>query len=246
MKFLVILVLSFSVLAKLPEADIKGFDGSYADPTGQAQSTKFLYEDISFEENANFVVEKQAASFFLQTPNEEIQIENIPSFVNDLEKLSWADINLSSNNTSFNLSVGSLSGENNERSLSLKEFSINCKSQNRYEDLMSDLLDSCLNESGNLDLNSIVLNSVNKKETKVENLNIDIRTNSMDFKVKASGFNVKGDGKVYFEEDKVRVRIDKAKAGFLNVKGILFKELEKMESQSVKVNKPWITIYLNQ
>ena len=246
MKFLFILVLSFSVLAKLPIADIKNFNGNYADPTGQAQSTKFLYEDISFEENASFVVEKQAGSFFLQTPNEEIQIENIPSFVNNLEKLKWAGINLSSNSSLFNLSIDSLSGKNNERSLSVRNFSINCKSQNNYENIMSDILDSCLNVSGNLDLDSVVLNSVNKKETKVENLNIDIRSNSVDFRVKASGFNVKGDGKVYFEEDKVRVRIDKAKAGFLNVKGILFKELDKMESQNVKVNRPWITIYLNQ
>ena len=62
----------------------------------------------------------------------------------------------------------------------------------------------------------------------------------MDFEMKAQGLKIKGNGKTYYENNQIRIRIDKAKVGFINVRGRLFKELEKLESDKVQVNEPWI------
>ena len=124
MKFLVLLLLSFSVFAKLPIANISGFSGSYDDPSGQAQAASFRFEDIAFDPNASFAVEKQAGVFLLQTPDQEVEIDSIPSFINDLETLNWSGISLQSNDSTIDLEIQRLNGQNSERKVNLKGLKI--------------------------------------------------------------------------------------------------------------------------
>ena len=66
----------------------------------------------------------------------------------------------------------------------------------------------------------------------------------MDFKVTAAGKTVRGEGETYFDGDTVRIKITKAKYGIFNVRGLLFKELESLASEKIRINNPWIEIDL--
>ena len=49
---------------------------------------------------------------------------------------------------------------------------------------------------------------------------------------------------MFYEGDKIRIRLDKVKYKFIPITGRVFGELKKLENDKISVNRPWIEIQL--
>ena len=94
-------------------------------------------------------------------------------------------------------------------------------------------------------------NNEKQQSLTMESVNFKVLNNSFSgsLKIKASvNAKIKLNGGVSYDEttNVVAIRIDKAKAGFFNVKGKLFKEIKKKESEFLKVSSPYIYLHLGK
>lgn len=121
-------------------------------------------------------------------------------------------------------------------------------------------LENCL-QTGSLKISSFqmaqanallqTLSSIGTEGTNAsfKNLVLTFKNGSFDLELKASlsvSVNVKGEGKVEYlpkgQDFDLKIKIDKLKASFLNIRDDLFKELKKSESEKLKIQEPYIYI----
>lgn len=234
------LIVSLPVLANPLHGELKNFNLNYEQPSGQAESELLIFRDIVYQQKTSYEVELQAGSLFLITPMNTFQIDNLPAFISDVETLNVEQLDLNSSTELLGLSLKSFYSKSLEESMTINELKITCTSLQAAEDAMSEILHQCLNNTGEVSLESFYEGS--KKQ--LSNFTMTTQNSSMSFRVSASGITVRGEGETYFEGEMVRIKITKARAGFLNVKGRLFRELQAIASESVRVNNPWIEIDL--
>ncbi len=124
--------------------------------------------------------------------------------------------------------------------MDINRLNVNCNYKSINDTFGNEVLHSCLNVKGSVSLNSY---SADGKEV-IGETTLTTQGNSMNFQLRAQGLKIKGEGNTYFENGKIRIKISKAKVGILNVRGRLFYELEKLSSDKISVNEPWIEIEL--
>jgi hypothetical protein len=241
---------STSVLAEFPLGNISEFTGSYSEPSGKATASNWEYKDLSYKAPVDIEIEKQAGLMYLSIENNEFEFDQIPKEIEQLQFIDWSAFNLQSDGKKFQLNLESLLGNSvsstDSHSIDLKKLNIECDNLESTEErtIAEEFLDSCLNNYGNFSVGSMVTVKDGKTET-VSNVNFNTDQNKLTFKMKAKGFTLKGRGEIYFEDDSIKIKIDKAKAGMFNAKSKLFKEFKKQESDKLIVNKPWIEIILD-
>ena len=246
MKFCyMILTLSFcmSTFAQaLFTSKIQDFSGNYVNEVGSASAKFFQFDNIDFGQNPHFEIFKQAGIFFLKTPDEEIQLDDLPENITELEKLSFSNIDLNSSPSYFKISIGKLSGKSSKDSISLKGFILRCSNINTDGDLSLEIYKACFSKSMGFRLPSGNING-----NKYKGLEINISNNKLKFEANISGITAKGAGKSSFDpiEKKIHFKIDKVYAGPINVTDKFWDEVKKQRSQSVKVSPPYIDIYLD-
>jgi PhoPQ-activated pathogenicity-related protein len=83
------------------------------------------------------------------------------------------------------------------------------------------------------------------KGLSINNLNIWGTNNKLNFSFKNTVW-IKGYGALFYDQanNLIKVRIDKAKTGFINVTGKVFAELKAQENDFITVNRPWVEIQL--
>ncbi len=236
-----LLLASMSTYAFFPLTDVENFEGSFNDPIGSATADSFNIPDYQLGTHVEFSVERQAGIYILQTPVEEIQLDQLPELVYQMMDLDWNGAYLSSDQNEFQIGLTTLNGVHTTGSLKLNELHLTCLSSGIITDLMDEVLDSCLNNESSFSLDYLSLTQEGETST-LENLQFDISGDNLGFKIKAQGFTVKGKGEVYYQPGLVKIKITKAKAGIFSVKSKLFKELKALESENISVNNPWIEI----
>lgn len=239
----ILLAITTTAYAELPQGTISNFSGNYLEPSGTAHASEFNFAEAQFGKDVDFSIEKQAGVFYLQTPDESVEINGVPDMLLSLNTLSIKDVNLSSTKQNISFGVEHLSGRNTDQNLAVNGLSINCDYEAFDGEVMSEVLHSCLNKKGTIRLANFLSQS-NKTATTISNLYLQTTNNKMNFQIKASGYNISGYGETYFEPGKIRLKITKAKVGILNVRSKLFSELEKAEGQGIHVNEPWVEIDL--
>ncbi len=235
-----LLVMSAPAMANDFEASVTNFNLNYSSPSGQATSSSLSYDQYHYPSYTQYSVELQGGILTLETPDELIQLDNLPDVISEVDTINIAGLDLTSNQSLVALSANQLRTQSTDSSLDITRLSIDCGYKSSNDTFTNELLDSCFNNSGDISLGSYKSDG---KEV-VGDTEFTIRNNSMTFQMKAQGLKIKGNGKTYFQNNQVRIRVDKAKVGFLNVRGRLFKELEKLESEKVSVNEPWIEFQL--
>lgn len=233
-------LLTSSAMANDYLANVEGLHLNYSAPSGTASSTHFKYKEYEFLGHTEYDVELQGGTLFLETPDGPIQLDNLPASLSEVDALTINDLDLVSSSTSLSLSTQRFATQSTDSAMDISRLAIQCSYEDRDDEFMNEILHSCFNRSGNLSLGGF---SSDGKEV-LTDTQFTIRNNSMNFQMRAQGLKIKGNGKTYYENDQLRIRIDKAKVGFLNVRGRLFKELEKLESSTVSVHEPWIEIDL--
>lgn len=231
-----------------PESKIINFSGSYSEPSGSGSADLFIFDDTDFGKFPTFTVEKQANSLSLQTGDDHFELESLPVFIDDLNTLSWDNIEFKSRKNKVELNMSSLAGSSHLYSVNIQKLSSECHSKKGAlsDDLFLNLLDACFNGRGLLSLESLdSINFENNKKSSINSLMIDTNSNEMNFSLQLL-VKIKGEGETYYEPGKIKIKITKARALFLNVIDKLFLELEKLESEKIIVNKPWIEILVDE
>ena len=243
-----VMSLSLNVSAAFPEFILEDANGNYTDPIGEATVYNVEFGDIAMEE-LEFEVEKIGTSFFIQAFGEEIEYEEIPQALDDLEILNFTNIWAKGAADTIELGMDHLDAlmivEQISKSVDLNTLHLSCNNKESDEErtLVQELLDSCLNEYAKLTLDSGNL-TTDETETKFSDINLEASGNDLTLTMQAKGMKVKGTGEVYYDGDKIRLKIIKVKAGFFNITKTIFKELEKIESDKIIVNSPWIELLL--
>jgi hypothetical protein len=243
-----VMCLSLNVSAAFPEFILEDATGTYTDPTGEATVYNVEFGDIAMEE-LEFEVEKIGTSLFIQAFGEEIEYEEIPQALDDLETLNFSNIWVKGEADTIELGMDHLDAlmiaEQVSKSVDLNSLHLSCNNKESDEErtLVQELLDSCLNEYANLTLDSGNL-VTDGKETKFSDINLVASGNDLTLTLNAKGMKVKGTGEVYYDGDKVKIKIIKVKAGFFNITKTIFKELENIDSDKIIVNNPWIELLL--
>jgi hypothetical protein len=262
------------VVAELSNINIENFRGEFISPSGSGIAQRFEVPNSSQSnqlKNVQILIEKTESGYTLRSPDNFYQWEDAPSLLMDLELANWNGITVKSQARRFETSATSLVIQRQKNQLSFRNFLVDCRlSSNAHDDFTKTLLEACLNGQslaklrsfqkvdksfeGSSLLNDLLMAVTNVEiaplsETTVEN--IDLKINRQAFEASLSTkvvFNttVKVNGMVYYENDqnRIRLRLDRARAGFINVLSQVFEQLEKNQSAKLIVQRPWVTIIL--
>ena len=233
-----------NAFAIFPDVSIKDFQGNYKDDLGTATASDFKVPEANFGQGeVEFEVYKQASNYVLTANGQEFVWENPPLELDQLKTLIWKDVDVDSNPKRFTVGVGILNGTGDNDSVDIEGLQASCDfAPSTVQSDVNDLLHSCLNNKSTLSLRKMAQNKV-KAMNSLNNINFNMRKNSFTFSL-TSGLRINGNGKIWYlaDENLVKIRVDRAKWKFMNVKNRLFNELKAMESDTVKVQNPWIII----
>lgn len=240
---IIILMMCISLWASEPMVQIKNFNATYDEPSGLGSVDYLKIKELyNFENKTEFGLEKQASKIILSLPQEDIEIEGIPEFIHTLKYLDVVKLKSLIKENSIDISFDKFSGNTTDMSVGIDQLSLSCFNDTIGESLV---LDNCINGTSKFEIEYLLYKT--EKETKIQNLSFNIKDNSFNINLKTKGQNIKGNGSITFNkrEMQIVIKIDKVKAGFISVKGMVFKELKKIESDKVIVDKPWVTINLD-
>jgi len=268
-----LLAFGASVLAMesqgLQKGQMLNLDANYRSPTGTGRAQIIDFAHFGSYTNANLEVENYNGLlvFNLRDENEDKSFElDLSAFgITDAEYIDLDKFNFQNDDNHIQLHFNQVRAKAEDSSTSLSNGFIDCKRERTYDDITDDLLSACLKKSSikveNLRLYSGKSEFVSILPTEYGDVDIlgssikidyiDIAINGHNFKGKlkgdvSKGVKVKFEGQTHYFIDKkqIRVKLTKAKAGFINVKKTLFKELKKAQSDTLKVREPYIYIQL--
>tara|TARA_B100001971_G_C18268046_1_gene596600 strand:- start:33062 stop:33775 length:714 start_codon:yes stop_codon:yes gene_type:complete len=233
--WMLIIVLSTGAFAQIPNVKIENFKADYTSPSGQGSADTFLYDNEDY--GKNFSVELQSGSLILNTENGDFSLDSLPAQVSEWKNLKVEKVDLNASDKSISLRSERIEYTNGEdKDGYISGISLDCELNQKT--MLDSALDMCLNKKMTFYLPFVGGMSIN-------NINIWTDNNKLNFSLK-NGVWIKGYGGIFYDEDqrKIRIRIDKAKTGFINVTGKVFSELKAMENEFVSVNRPWVEISL--
>lgn len=227
---------------ELPSIKIKNFTGSYAAPEGRATADFFQYEETQFDSSSEFSMFKQAGVFFLKTPDTEIALDKMPDQINELRDLSFSGINIETSHEKIQVDIPRLEGTTEDKKIELENFSLSCSGDFSNTEAKEAVLDICFNKNGSIDLDHL-----NTGKDQMRYLSVDVVNNRLNFSARVSGVTARGWGSSEYNasENKIVLRVDRVKVGFLTVTGKFFGELAQQENERVIVKRPYIEILLD-
>ena len=240
-----LLAITTQGFAQVPEIYIEKFSGGYQNEIGSATAEAFKFADSELQKNASFAMFKQAGSFVLRSENtgEEVILEGIPESVNELQNVSFTDIDLKVDQKQIDISIPKLKGEATEnRRLDIEDFTLNCSGDLSGDNAKLAVLKTCFEDSGRVNLANFAT-----EKNKMRNLYVDVKDKKLYFSAKVGGMTARGWGASEYREseNKIILRVDKVKVKFLSVTGRFFRELESEPNENVVINRPYIEILLD-
>lgn len=235
---LFLIITTLSLFAQDFVGSIRNFNLNYSQPSGRGSSDYLSIDNIVYDQRTEYEVELQAGSLILTTPDNMIQIDELPSSIVDVDSLLISALNMTSDSSQIHLGMNKLHGATSKDNQEINNFSLHCQKQLFGSTFNETVLHSCLNISGSLRVKKYV----QKGKTQFTDLKLNTTNTKMKFEIKTQGLKAKGKGRTFYQNNMIRIKIEKANVGPINVKGKLFDALKKMRSPSFRVNKPWIEI----
>ena len=253
-----------SSFADFKNVEVSNFTGSYQKPDGTATASRLVVPE-SITSTINISLKGVEDGYLLEYGDSEFHLKNPPAFIDDIETANWSNINFKTEAKTMSTSLTNFNSEVKGSRMALKGLSGNCSLNRDHTDNYGlQILDACLTNS-RFSISSLISNEISKAydllidvpgmigvnatAVTIKNAKFSSKRNSFTFKGKVNlgiSANITIEGKSNYEIDKnrVSVRIDKAKASFINIKKKLFEELEKSETDTLRVESPYIYIYL--
>lgn len=252
------------------------FSGDFNNPRGSGQVERFSLEQGPRLTNAGVSIALEETNLLVNVTSDELSEEflweDLPVTVTELNQAQWSGLNLNHNGRTLQASARALQTNSKDTAINLSLFNLQCDLGLKPDetDSVDHVLNGCLNLQSKLNLRMVDLSNNSglslvsdlmqtlnlglpsiQATNRFENVEIDIKNNDFTAAVTTKvviNATIRMNGKTYFDKDeeRVRIRIDRARAGFLNVTSMLFDELEKISSEKVQVNRPWISIDLTE
>lgn len=236
--FYIALIFSFTLSAQDFTGEIRNLNINYTHPSGTGSTDYLNIDQVLYDQKTNYEVELQAGSLFLTTPDNMIQIDNLPSAVTGVDNLTIRNMRMLSNSTQIRFGVDKLRGSDSKQKQDIDRMTLRCDKELAGSTFNETVLHSCLNIKGSLRVGKYRQNG----KEQFSALKFDTKRSRMTFEIKISGLKAKGKGRTYYQNDMIRIKIDKAFVGPINVKRKLFDELKKMRSPTFRVKSPWIEV----
>tara|TARA_R110000868_G_scaffold30668_5_gene113207 strand:- start:3244 stop:4038 length:795 start_codon:yes stop_codon:yes gene_type:complete len=256
---IITLILSLQTHAA-DQFNITGFTGEYNAPNGQGSADTFNIPKQD-KRKIDITLEAKGEGYLLSTPEDTWEWSEPAAWVKDLKTASWNGVDLVVGDQSQRVAISSLLGLHEDKRVHIEGLSAQCSGSN-------DLIQSCLNGSASIRLSKLVYQSALRSDqfqtildalaraldvtgrggdTEVKSLKLDISNNKFKGEVSVSigiSATVKFEGLISQDasDGKISIRLDKAKASFLDVRGKIFDELEEAQSETFIVQRPWIYI----
>ena len=259
------LLLSTQAFGQVQKVEIKNFNFNYRAPTGEGLADKFSYQK-AVQEAQVVKVERIGEEFKILlegTENRELHWKGAPDLVLGADVIKLSSFNLDYG-SALNVTAASGYFQSPLRILSFNNLNLVCDRTYVLEEGFEQLISGCFQR---LQFKASAFNSEgegfdqaimkafdeghNELLAKMGARNVDLKISSGKFNLSANvqaqvSGNVKSKGEMKFEASlkKITVKIDEVKFGFLNVTSKVFDELKKQETDSLKVSKPYVYIFL--
>lgn len=251
--FSAILLSQISLANGLPLIDIQKLSGRYTHPTGSATAEFWKVPDRAPLQNAKFSVFQEQDLFVFEGDAGLFELKGLPDSIVKMNSLNWKDSSFKSDNRGLNLNIDSLTGSDENGLLLVKKFNFSCSGSSSEVDGGDALFDVCLGDSLLTSaLFDIYETDRSNTRTTLENLSMNIKNGKFNLSVRAKldiTANIKAYGKIdYLKTNsgaELRIRLDKAKASFLNVTKKVFEAIEKEAAEGVRVERPYIIVELD-
>jgi hypothetical protein len=259
--FIALLCLPTMAFSQNFKADVKNFNFNYKIPLGEGVASSFSMESFEARQEVRVAIEKLNEEFFIKVSGAEegeFNFKNPPAFIKDAESMTIRGFNLSFQNAlSINLNQADFVSPDN--ALHLQNFSLGCQRNLVLEDLMDQVISGCTQgmnlkssrfSSSEEALSKAIVQVVEKEVGPMSGIGVnslDMRVSggrydlSAEIKAQISG-KIKSKGELSYDAAKkeLRVKISSVKYGFFNITSKVFDELEKKESEKMKVSKPYV------
>ena len=251
----IISLLSFHLRANFPIAESTNLNLNYSGGEGHLSADYLIYPELSmsYPDFVEFLIHKEENSLRIFNQDDEYVWED---FDIDLDSavLSWFNIKMTQEKVTTTLRniIFFKDGKYNE----IQSLSGWCNYKRDLGSFTKELIDSCSTQSS-LNVAKIKLETSqpafkrNKEESvMLEKLDLSITNNQFILTVKAH-LDIKTKIKVYGESiynpetNILRVHIKKVKASLFNVTKKVFRELEKIESTHMWVERPFVYFRLD-
>jgi hypothetical protein len=260
------LIISAAATAQTaPTVSIKNFNFTYQNPHGEGSATSFSRSNFKADQGVTVAVDKIDKDFKLivsGSENQEFEFKNAPSFMTEAESIAVSGFNLEvEDKLTLNLLSGRFNSEKDE--LNLDNLSLDCSRDVNQKELTDQFISGCIQkmnlktakfsqsgEEGPVSvLKTVVENSLDDQPLlgNIGVSSLDLKTNagkydlSVEVKAQISG-KVKSKGNMSYDPDsgKLTIKISEVKFGFLNITSKVFDELKKQQSETLKVNEPYV------
>lgn len=253
---------AISTYADFTTVKIKNFTGSYKQPDGRATASELIIPS-SNKGKIEITVQGDDNGYHLTYGENEFYFENPPAIINDIYTGAWKNVNYVTQGSKLNASIESFSSAVQYSDTNLRSFSATCSEKRIFENYGHQVIDACLTNA-NLTMAYFKTTSTRKilnifadlpgikaSTTVVQNASIKILNNKFKMQAKvdlgmSAKVKIEGISEFQDQHNRVAIRIDKAKASFLNIKNKIFEELKKSQSDTFKVEKPYIYILMTK
>lgn len=262
--FSLLFISSFSH-AETVAVSIKNFNFTYQNPHGSGSATSFSRSGFVADEGVSVSVDKLDKDFKLLVSgaeNQEFELKNAPSFMTEAETMTVSGFNLDlADRLNLNMASGRFNSTKDE--LKLDGLNLDCSRDAAHAEVMDQLISGCIqkmtlktakfSQSAHEGLVSALESALSAALTENSMLGgvgvsaLDLKTNagkydlSAEVKAQVSG-KVKSNGNMSYDAPtgKLTLKISEVKFGFLNITGKVFDELKKQQSETLKVNEPYV------
>ncbi|WP_157680509.1 hypothetical protein [Bacteriovorax sp. Seq25_V] len=247
--------------AELPNGQIQALNANYNSPTGTGTAKYINIDEFGEYRNPQLEVENYNGTLMFSIEDKSFELDLSMLGVSDAQTIGLNNLNFSNNSKNIALNFSSAKALDDDFSFSVSNPSVDCTRTGIFDDIKTDLLSNCLKYSklriSRLDFRSdtseftnlITEEEITSSKIDLSDFKLDINSGKFKGEVKSSmsqGLTIKVEGLSQFkvESNQIEIKLDKAKAGIFNIKSKIFDELEKMDSDTISVREPYITIQL--
>lgn len=242
--FIALICLAPMVTSAQPNLKVTNLNFDYQDTHGKGAATEFTVE-----------LEKIFEDFKLKvygSMEAEYEIKNAPALLKEAQSIRLNAFNLGLNER-LNISLVDAAFISPDETMELQSFSLDCARDLTTTVVKDQIINGCLQQlrlkSTKLTTQSIleegILSALSNSGVKISGLDVKVNSGKYEFsaevKAQMSG-KAKSNGQLSYDSSKklLTIKINEIKFSVLNVTSQVFKELKKKESESMRVEKPYL------
>lgn len=245
--------IAYSFQNNIEEFHMLGLNLSLQNKNVSGNAKRLKFENID-EVNATIKGQVDDENLKLSINNSSYIFEGLGSFVKETEAANLSEFEFENGQKSMRVEASSIKvdGKDDTNITGLKG---NCYVDvSNYSEFKNFIINTCTSNATlnitefkqkNSKLIKNVFNMKANEETRLSNFNLQISNHNLRLQVKVHAqlkvtAKIEGQIKYLGNSNTLSIRIDKAKASFLNIKKKIFEEVEKMDNPNLKVERPYI------